>query len=283
MKDDPSGNLRAELGYLRDSLLDGIREGRTSSVADGLDMYEELVSAFLDVLSQYGSTYDRHSAIREFSTFEGEWSEIRWVEDDLRDIIDAAFATSRMAVLRDVIYFPVRLAIAAFYKGDYYVFHRFLEWVPYCYRSIVSMPQDETRSNLVELTWRYLDETGNLIIAPQFERAASREEIGKQQDFALGIIRIFSRLAKEAFDHRELAHYGEFARALTGLYEVIERQSTRQDSSQLQLRLETETLSQDERHRIEEKVALRVRIAAALATIGLTRNMAFFGLASWFL
>lgn len=137
--------LRTELGYLRDNLIEGIREGKISFVKDGLDMYEDLISTFIKKIKQHGSPYDKKRAMQELATFERGWSEIEWIRDDLRQIIDATIITEKIHVIHDVLYFPVHLASLAFLEGDYYIFHQFINWVPYCYGASLGVKDPKKR------------------------------------------------------------------------------------------------------------------------------------------
>src|SRR6266511_3981387 len=128
-----AADLRIELSFVKENVVEACGQGRTAVVENGLAVYEELVATFIDVLSQFGSPYSREQALAEMQSFEGRWSEIEWVRDDYREIADAAFASHNFSVLLPVIRFPVRLCFAAYAKRDYYVFAQFLDWLSYLY------------------------------------------------------------------------------------------------------------------------------------------------------
>jgi len=132
-------DLRVELGFLRDNTLQGTYEGKTAQVAEGLEIYQELISTFLDKLNQWESPYDRKRAMEEMSLFGEGWSEIEWIQGDLRDIIEASIATENLEIIRLVSGFPAKLATLAFHYRDYYVFYKFGHWVPGYY--LAAVPQ----------------------------------------------------------------------------------------------------------------------------------------------
>src|SRR6266511_766453 len=100
-----SADLRQELSYLRDNLIEAIRDHRPGSVEDGLQIYTELISEFVELLSAVGVSYDKERATQEFTSLEGGWDEIDWVRRDLRDITDAAFDTADMRMIDEVFSF----------------------------------------------------------------------------------------------------------------------------------------------------------------------------------
>jgi hypothetical protein len=105
-----TADLRVELGYLRDTVVEAALQRKSSIVESGLETYEALVGTFIDVLKEFGSPYDRDQALAEIHRVGGGWSEIEWVRDDYREIADAALASKNLSVILPVIYFLWALA-----------------------------------------------------------------------------------------------------------------------------------------------------------------------------
>jgi hypothetical protein len=214
-----TGDLRVELAYLRDNLVQAISHGETSFVEGGLDTYEALVTTFLDILTQFGTPYDRAAALNELHSLGGGWSEIEWVRDDYREIADAALDSGNPNVLFPVLYFPVHLSRLAYAKGDYYIFIQFLNWLPYLYYRASTSLDDETFKLVRDRLQSYLREVGELNIWYDLEDATDVEAVQRRCEFAQGIFVIFNRLLKTAYDQRRVEDFQEFASTLQVLYE----------------------------------------------------------------
>lgn len=216
---DPARELRHELVYLKDSLISSIREGRTGEVDIGLDMYAELVRTFVARLTELGSRYDKATALQELTSIGDDWSEIRWIEEDLYQLIESALASGSSELIRNAIWLPVRLARIGFDHFDYYTFHKFVQKVGYCYVLARELRDPRSRQQAVDLCSRYLSEQANWIMGPAIERAESPQAVETRGDFALGVEVVFSRLLKAAYDHREIADFRLFVSSLSGLFD----------------------------------------------------------------
>jgi hypothetical protein len=222
-------DLRVELGYLRDNIVEAVSQRKTSIVESGLDTYEALVATFIDVLKEFGSPYDRKQALAEIHSLEGGWSEIRWVRDDYREIADAALASRNLSVLEPVIYFPVGLSRLAYREGDYYIFAQFLNWLPYLYTEAVQqLAIEEATPNLsdreslfgVVRGWlaTYPRELADFQIGHDINESGDAAAIRSSCEFARGIFTTFNRLLKSAYDERRVRDFQDFASELQDLY-----------------------------------------------------------------
>ena len=215
---EASENLRVDLDVLRDSLIQAIRSGRTRGVRDGIEVYVDLVRRFVSTLAKWGVPYDRARALQETSSLRGSWAEIEWIRDDLREIIDEGFASERATILDDVLYLPVRLSVVAYFEIDYFTFHQFLGWVPYCYISALKLDDQELKGFAIDRCWRFLRETADLVLVHDLQRTVDVAVLVKKGEFAVGIILSFSRLIKTAFDLRRRDDAEKFSRVLKTLY-----------------------------------------------------------------
>ncbi len=221
-----AADLRIELSFLKDNVVEACGQGRTAVVENGLAVYEELVATFIDVLSQFGSPYSREQALAEMQSFEGRWSEIEWVRDDYREIADAAFASHNFSVLLPVIRFPVRLCFAAYAKRDYYVFAQFLDWLSYLYDRAVDdlAPQASEDAEHDPSHWlfytvrdrlaQYLRELASYRVGPDIADSLDPDEIEKSADFARRTFVIFSKLLKRSYERRRARDFLHFASEL---------------------------------------------------------------------
>lgn len=275
--------LRTELGYLRDNLIEGIHEGKTSSVKDGLDMYEELISTFIKKIKEHGSPYDKKRTMEELATFERGWSEIEWIRDDLRQIIDAAIFTENIHVIHDVLFFPVHLALLAFLEGDYYIFHQFINWVPYCYGASIGIKDLKVQELIVDRCWRWLREIADLSIRPEIENALTPEEIGNKSEFLDGITLVFNQLFKRTFDAMKLDHFKKFLQGFRSIFKDQENQSLLDEANEIQWRLERGQLTQEERISLEKELSLKKKYIDSLNNLKERKTLILYGMNAWIL
>jgi hypothetical protein len=225
-----AADLRIELSFLKDNVVEACGQGRTAVVENGLDVYEELVATFIDVLSQFGSPYSREQALAEMQSFEGRWSEIEWVRDDYREIADAAFASHNFSVLLPVVRFPVRLCIAAYAKRDYYVFAKFLNWLSYLYDRAVDdlAPHPSADAEPDARHWlfytvrdrlaEYLRELASYRVGPDIADSLDPNEIERSADFARWTFVVFSKLLKRSYERGRAEDFLHFASELQRIY-----------------------------------------------------------------
>lgn len=273
-----ANDLRIELDHLRDNLTEALKLGRTGVVLDGLDMYEELVSTFIAKLKLYGSRYDRTRALQELAAFPGDtWSEIQWITDDFRELLDTALATNDSRLAAHILYFPIRLAAVALRERDYYVFHQFGRWTPYYYRSALDLPESDFQSFVIDRSTRHLEELSQYIVLPELRRASSQLEADQIIEFADAIVLIFNQLLKTAYDEHRLNDFKEFAQALRSLFSEPGGESPRYQIEHLRWRLEHDPLNESERQDIQ----LDLHVQQALARLDRRKDLLFFGLSAW--
>lgn len=282
-QEDRGNELRLELSYIRDSLMDSIRDCKTGAVQEGLQMYEELITAFLDKLQQWESTYKKEQAIRESTSLEGGWFEIRWISDDLQEIIDMAMRIEYINVIREVLYFPIHLASLAFSRRDYYIFHQFLSWVPYYYIMALRLRDVTVKNFTIGRCSMYLAETLRYHVIPSIERSMTETEIEDGKDFARGIILIFNRLLKCAYDEKELEHFRAFLDTVHSVFESYFRHNQDYEIVSLELRLKDPALTGALRDSRQRQLSLKKKHVSSAKLLRETIEIMFFGLNAWVL
>lgn len=272
--------LRIELSFLRDNLLEAITQGKTGQVKDGLIVYEQLITAFLEELANWGDPYDKDRALAESSSLEGGWSEVEWIRSDFRDIIDSAIRTENLSVLDDILYFPVQMALLAFKFRDYYVFHEFTGWVPYSYHATNRIRDEQVRNYVIDRSSRWLREAIDLLILPELERIADLELLKKTTEFAIGGIRIFSQLMKIALDRRSQDDLRMFAEGLQRLFRHFGGDRDL-DSAITARELQLELTSGEGRHEMTAELDRMRRHRQVRSILEKKRSVAFYGIEAW--
>lgn len=281
VKEDDGYELRLELSYLRDGLMDAIKDGKTGAVQDGLQIYEELVATFLDKLHQWGSTYRRHQAIRTSTSIEGGWFEIRWITDDLQEIIDMAMQTENISVIREVLHFPIHLASLAFSHGDYYIFHQFIDWVPYYYVTGLKLRDSRARDFIIGRCSMYLAEIARYQIIHSIEYALTEENVEVGSEFAKGIVLTFNRLLKSAYDEGEIEHFKDFSATIHSVFESYLRNNQEHELLSLEHQLKNPSLTDVQRSKVEQKLSLKRRQVHTATDLQETIETILYGLNAW--
>lgn len=207
-----SSDLRLELSYLRENLVEAAQSGRTVLLEEGLEAYGVIVNEFLGVLAGFGGTYQRAEATAELTSIRGGWREIEWVREDYGEIATAALKSDNRDVIFLVAHFPIKLARLAFNKRDYFVFAQFLQWLPFLYaESVERHPQSREGELLRERLSSYLRDTRQYFIMPALETAS---ELGIDQvaEFIAGIDDSYNALLKRALDLGRLPDFEAFLR-----------------------------------------------------------------------
>jgi hypothetical protein len=192
--------IRAEIGYLRDGLIGGIRNGKKEWVNEGLEVYKELTKVFMRKMKQLGEGYSKERALAEESSIGGGWDEIRWLQDDVADFINEAFLQDNVDILRAIIYFPISIARSAFHERDFYIYHKFISLIPFLTTKALTLTNKQLQKIAVDRSWRHLKEFSVYDLKVAIEEAKEPEQIEIIEGYSIHVLRIFSKMLKEAAD-----------------------------------------------------------------------------------
>lgn len=273
-------DLRIELSFLRDNLLEAITQGKTGQVKDGLSVYGQLIEAFLEELARWGEPYDKERALTESSSLEGGWSEVEWIRSDFRDIIDSAVRTENLSVLDDILYFPIQMALLAFKHRDYYVFHEFTGWIPYSYHITDRIRDDQVRTYIIDRSSRWLREATDLFMLPELERIKDPEALKKTSEFVVGMIRLFSELLKISLDRRAQDDFDGFVHVLQGLFRYFGGDHDL-DSAITSRELHLELSSGNQQEELTAELNRMRTLREVRSRFERKRAVALFGLEAW--
>ncbi|MFC2016081.1 hypothetical protein ACFLUF_00005, partial [Chloroflexota bacterium] len=249
----------------------------------GLQIYKELVTTFLDKLQQWESTYKKEQAIRESTSLEGGWGEVRWISHDLHEIIDMAMRVEYTSVLQEVLYFPISLASLAFLRRDYYIFNQFLDWVPYYYNLALKMNETSAKEFVISRCSMYPAETLRYYVIPSIERSTNETEIEDGGDFARGIILVFNRLLKGAYDSKEMEHFKAFFATINSAFEFYFRHNQEHEVTSLEFQLRNSTLTDTQKANLERQLAVKKKHLLVVKHLEETITTMQYGLHAWML
>jgi hypothetical protein len=224
-------DLRVELGYLRDNVVEAASQHKTGIVESGLKTYEALVATFINVLKEFDSAYTREQALAEIHSIGGGWSEIEWIREDYREIADAALAAQNINVLVPVLRFPMRLSQLAYRERDYFIFVQFLNWLPYLYdqafnvlrpgeaRTEEPASEESLFHNVRDRLTLYLHDLADLRIGHEINESTDTEAIETSCEFSRWVFVVFNRLLKDAYDKRRVEDFQHFASEFFDIYD----------------------------------------------------------------
>lgn len=282
LKEDKGNELRLELSYIRDSLMDSIRDCKTGAVQESLEIYKELVTTFLDKLQQWEAVYNREQAIRETNSLRGGWGEIEWISDDLREIIDRALKEEYTGVLQEVLYFPIKLASLAFQRRDYYIFHQFLRWVPYYYYSAFNMKDRRAKEFVLTRCSMYPADTLRYLVIPDIERSKNEKEIDNCSDFAREIILVFNSLLKSAYDKKDVAQFKGFSDTISSTFESYFRHHQGHEVTGIEFQLKYST-TETQKAKLDRQLAIEKAHLQVVKRLDEAIQTIHYGLHAWVL
>jgi hypothetical protein len=158
-KEPPSNAFRLEMKVTKDRLLAAIAVGALGEIDELRQTYLVVAEEFLIALNDLGGGYSAEQARSERNAFFEGWTEVRWLRDDIRDLIEAAARTDITDVIGRMAFLPFAIATRAFLAGDQLLFQEFLTFGSYIYSLGRAKPVgSKSGEYLIERSWRYLKE-----------------------------------------------------------------------------------------------------------------------------
>jgi hypothetical protein len=132
---EPSSSaFRGEMQSTRDRLIAAIGEGSLGTIDELRQTYLFVAEQFLEMLNELGGGYSADQAREERNSFFEHWNEVRWLVDDIRELIIAAAKTDNIDVIGKITYLPIAIATRAVIAGDHLLYQEFLKFTPFIYR-----------------------------------------------------------------------------------------------------------------------------------------------------
>lgn len=275
-------DLRIELGYLRDNLIEGIQQGKTALISESLEIYEELIIEFVENLKTWGALYDRNRALQELSSFVEGWDEIEWIQDDIREILMSSVQSTSIEVIRLVSRFPLSLAQHAYREKDYYVFYRFINWIPFYYTLSCDIQEEKTHALIVDRVWRGLAEFERYYLRSDFERAEDEAGFAQSKEYGLGLVQAFNSLLLTSYKKSRHDDFSVFIEAFKGLFQFDQHDVREYQIENLQWQLQRET---DEGLKVQLEGNIKLKRAKLVAAKELqeSKRLALYGINAWIL
>jgi hypothetical protein len=282
-KTEPSSNVfRRELQSTKDQLVSAIKSVSLGSIEELKQTYLHLAETFLETMHQFGGGFSVEQAKKERGNiFEG-WNEIRWLTQDIRELIIVASETENRDIISDIAFLPIAIAIRAVQAKDHFLFQEFVGYSPFLYYLTKDKPEGNLKSFMIERSWRYLKELSDFYIEPQLtdrENENSEADFKTYEDFTIYLFRIFQTLLKSAFDQDDLDTFKTVLAEFSRLYRHFDPENDHPNVEYLEATLNW-AKTEDEKINVRNKIAIQQAKEKSSKRIKLAREQVCFGLAS---
>jgi hypothetical protein len=280
-KDRPSSEIfRKEMKGIKDRVISAIRSTSLGAVEELKQSYLYLAEIFLETIYQYGGSYSSEQAKKERGNFFEGWNEVRWLRQDIRELIQVASDCDNHDIISNIIFLPTSIAIRAFHVKDHFLFQEFLSFNSYIYYLANEKPEGQIRSFMLDRSWRHLKELSDLYIEPKIkdrDKNVDKKELLEYRDFALFIFKTFQGLMKASFDKKDMASFTIFVEEFLSLYKGIEKEYI--DSENIKHSLD-HAIGVEEKKKIELSLEKQLIKEEVIERVLLAKKQVLFALAS---
>jgi hypothetical protein len=280
-KDSIEKEIRLELDETKDKAFLAIEESRIGILGSIMDTYVELIDQFLNVFQSYGGGYTSESAKRELNSLFGGWPYVKWIKEDLRDVISETIRSEKDKLIREVTYIPMKILYKAFIKRDHLIFQEFVSFQPYLYWEAQNIHDKRIRNFLIDRASRYLREFVDYRITPDIEDPdLATSDITHVKDFVYEILQSYKNLLKYSFDRKDVKSFKKF---LTDAQNILHRFEPTKEyrKVEIELQLKAQNVTELQKKELEEKLNRITIFEETEANIKLRKRELTIGFASW--
>jgi hypothetical protein len=273
--------FRREMRSTKDQLAAAIRSISLGAVEGLRQTYLSVAEEFLETLSRLGGGYTAEQAHEERGNIFQGWNEIRWLREDIGELLNVASDTNNRDIIADIASLPMTIATLAVMAHDHLLFQEFATFFPYLY-SLASEkpPESEVRRFMTERAWRYPKQIADYYITPPHLRdEGDSADVKELEGFALFTFKIFQDLAKSAFEKRDIDAFHDALREIQLLFVRFKPEQEHPSAAFLHALLR-QSSDEGERVRLQEQLMLHQAREAVGRRITLARDEIIFGLAA---
>ena len=248
-KEEPSSvAIRREMQGTKDQLAQAIRDHALGAIDELRQTYLKIAEEFLKQLVELGGGYSAEQARRERGNYFESWTEIRWIQSDLRELIIIAVDAGNTDVLGQIAFLPFAISARAVKAHDHFLFQQFYQFALFLYGLANERDRNSSvRDWLIERSWRWPKEIAEFYIDHDLNaRKTSPEELEQMREFALDSIRVFQDLLKMMADSRDVAGFSAASREFRRLYRRIRETDPHPNVALLRFQIEN---AQDDEQR----------------------------------
>jgi hypothetical protein len=175
-KEPPSAAFRREMESTKDRLVAAIQTKSLGAIDDLKQTYLLIAEEFLTILTELGGGYSAKQARDERSSLFSNWSEVRWMVRDVRELLVAASETDNIDVIREIAFLPYAIATRALQAGDQLLFQEFLDFSSFLYSLASEKPKESrVRAFMTDRSWRHLRDFAEYHIQPLLPKGEDDE------------------------------------------------------------------------------------------------------------
>ena len=276
--------FRREMRSTKDQLVAAIRSISLGAVEELRQTYLSVAEEFLETLARLGGGYTAEQARAERGNIFQGWNEVRWLREDISELLSVAADTDNRDIIADIASLPMAIATRAVLAHDHLLFQEFAAFFPYLYFLASTKPQgSEVRRYMTDRAWRYLKDIADYYIVPPYLRDEGvNADVNELEGFALFTFKIFQDLARATFEKRDIKAFRDVLRETQHLFARFTPEREHPSSTFLRAVLD-QTTDAEERARLEQQLELQRQREAVGRRISLARDEIVFGLAAYIL
>jgi len=207
-------SIQKELELHKLATIRAMETGQEELTRRRLDLYIHLAEAFLDELTKRGIKYDRKQA-SEVSSL--DWPLLSEITQHVYDLIVAAVNTNNSRIISIAAYTPIKFLKLSLTKGDFLFFSKILPVYPAILWKSYRLTSEDVKAQTAELSWRYLKEFADLILASSSHNLSQ----DKALVFINDILWKFNDLLKITIDYADEATFREIVYHMNKLFDRV--------------------------------------------------------------
>jgi len=280
-EDTAEKEIRLELDEMKDKAFSAIEDSKVGILSSVMDTYVGLVGQFLNVFESYGGGYTSEAARKERNSLVGGWPYIKWIREDMRDVISETIRSEKEKLVTEVTYAPMKILYKAFIKKDHLIFQEFMSFQPYFYWEAKNVKDENIKKFLIDRSTRYFKEFMEYRVTPDLEdQDLTPEGISHIKDFVYEILQSYSNLLKYAFDKRDNKSLGKFLSDVQSLLHRFEP-TKEYRKVEIELQLKDQNITRVEKEELENKLKLYDLLEETERNIKQKKLEMIFGLSAW--
>ncbi len=273
--------FRREMRSTKDQLVAAVRSISLGAVEELRQTYLSVAEEFLETLSRLGGVYTAEQAREERGNIFQGWNEIRWLREDISELLSVAADTNNRDIIADIASLPMAIATRAVLAHDHLLFQEFVSFFPYLYYLASSKPaESEVRRFMTERAWRYPKQIADYYITPPHIRdEGGSADVKELEGFALFTFKTLQDLARNTFEKRDIDAFRDVLREIQHLFVQFKPEQEHPSVPFLKALL-ARSADEAERVQLQEQLTLQEKREAVGIRVNLARDEVTFGLAA---
>lgn len=280
-EDSLDKEIRLELDEAKDKAFSAIEESRVGILSSVMDTYVGLIDQFLNVFQSYGGGYTSESARKERNSLFGGWPYIKWIREDLHDVVSEAIRSEKDKLVKEVTYAPMKILYKAFIKRDHLIFQEFMSFQPYLYWESKNVEDKDIKAFLIDRSTRYFKEFVDYRVMPDIEDPdLATSDIAHIQDFVYEVLQSYKNLLKYSFDRKDVKSFKKF---LADAQNILHRFEPTEEyrKVEVELQLKAQNITESQKKDLEERLKRITLFEEVETNIKLKKKELVIGFSSW--